>query len=65
MTVTATPKLDAACNVRHKTIDIDGVTIFYREAGPAGAPVLLLPHGYPSSSFQYRHSCRCLQTAGV
>ncbi|MEO8185453.1 MAG: hypothetical protein ABI895_42130, partial [Deltaproteobacteria bacterium] len=32
----------------------DGVRTFYREAGPADAPILLLPHGYPCSSFQYR-----------
>jgi pimeloyl-ACP methyl ester carboxylesterase len=30
------------------------MSIFYREAGRAGAPVLLLPHGYPCSSFQFR-----------
>jgi pimeloyl-ACP methyl ester carboxylesterase len=30
------------------------VTVFYREAGPANAPVLLLLHGFPTSSFQYR-----------
>ncbi len=29
--------------------------VFYREAGPPEAPVVLLPHGYPCSSFQYRH----------
>ncbi len=40
--------------VRHATLDLDGTEIFYREAGPAGAPALLLPHGYPCSSFQYR-----------
>ncbi|WP_236050931.1 alpha/beta fold hydrolase [Nonomuraea cypriaca] len=34
---------------------LDGVEIFYREAGPADAPALLLPHGYPCSSYQYRH----------
>lgn len=28
--------------------------VFYRIAGPEDAPVLLLPHGYPCSSFQYR-----------
>ena len=32
----------------------DGVTVFYREAGPADAPVLLLLHGFPTSSFQFR-----------
>jgi pimeloyl-ACP methyl ester carboxylesterase len=40
---------------RHRTVTIDGVEIFYREAGPEHAPVVLLPHGYPSSSFQFRH----------
>ncbi|WP_328471119.1 alpha/beta hydrolase [Actinoplanes sp. NBC_00393] len=40
--------------VAHRRIDVDGIDTFYREAGPAGAPVLLLPHGYPSSSFQFR-----------
>jgi pimeloyl-ACP methyl ester carboxylesterase len=41
--------------VKHQYTSIDGVRIFYREAGPADAPILLLPHGYPSSSFQYRN----------
>jgi pimeloyl-ACP methyl ester carboxylesterase len=41
--------------VAHRTIDIDGVRVFYREAGPHGAPVLLLPHGYPCSSYQFRN----------
>lgn len=40
--------------VAHRTVSIDGLEIFYREAGPPDAPVFLLPHGYPSSSFQYR-----------
>src|SRR5947208_15323132 len=35
-------------------VQADGVTIFYREAGPANAPVLLLLHGFPTSSFQFR-----------
>ena len=38
----------------HREIDVDGVRIFYREAGRPDAPALLLPHGYPCSSFQYR-----------
>jgi pimeloyl-ACP methyl ester carboxylesterase len=41
--------------VAHKTLALDGVEVFYREAGPAGAPVVLLPHGYPCSSFEFRH----------
>lgn len=40
--------------MRHRRIDIGGNRIFYREDGPAEAPVLLLPHGYPCSSYQYR-----------
>jgi pimeloyl-ACP methyl ester carboxylesterase len=35
-------------------VEADGVSIFYREAGPADAPVVLLLHGFPTSSFQYR-----------
>jgi pimeloyl-ACP methyl ester carboxylesterase len=35
-------------------VEADGVSVFYREAGPAGAPVVLLLHGFPASSFQYR-----------
>lgn len=34
----------------YRTIEIDGLSIFYREAGPADAPTLLLLHGLPSSS---------------
>lgn len=37
------------------TQEIEGVHIFYREAGPQGAPVLLLLRGFPSSSFYYRN----------
>jgi pimeloyl-ACP methyl ester carboxylesterase len=35
-------------------VEADGVNVFYREAGPADAPVVLLLHGFPTSSFQYR-----------
>ena len=38
----------------HRRIEADGVTVFYREAGPANAPVVLLLHGFPASSFQFR-----------
>ena len=36
-------------------VKINGVEIFYREAGPKDAPVLLLLHGYPTSSHMYRN----------
>jgi pimeloyl-ACP methyl ester carboxylesterase len=38
----------------HHRIEADGVHVFYREAGPINAPVILLLHGFPTSSFQYR-----------
>ena len=38
-----------------RTTTIDGVKIFYREAGDPDAPVLLLLHGFPTSSHQFRH----------
>jgi pimeloyl-ACP methyl ester carboxylesterase len=41
--------------VRHRRVSFDGVDCFYREAGPPGAPVVLLPHGYPCSSFEFRN----------
>ena len=40
--------------VKHKWLDLKGMKVFYREAGRAGAPVLLLPHGYPCSSYEFR-----------
>ena len=39
----------------HRTASIDGVEIFYREAGPADAPVVLLLHGFPTSSHMFRN----------
>jgi pimeloyl-ACP methyl ester carboxylesterase len=35
-------------------VQADGIKMFYREAGPRDAPVVLLLHGFPTSSFQYR-----------
>jgi pimeloyl-ACP methyl ester carboxylesterase len=34
----------------YRTVRVDGLTLFYREAGPKGAPAILLLHGLPSSS---------------
>src|ERR1700754_755754 len=39
----------------HKTEIVNGVRIYYREAGTPGAPKLLLLHGFPASSHQYRN----------
>jgi pimeloyl-ACP methyl ester carboxylesterase len=41
--------------MRHYFLDLDGVKIFVRESGAETAPVLLAPHGYPCSSYQFRN----------
>ena len=41
--------------VRHRTVDVEGVRVFYREAGPADAPTVLLLHGFPSASHMFRN----------
>jgi pimeloyl-ACP methyl ester carboxylesterase len=41
--------------IYHRTFEHDGVKIFYREAGPQGAPVVVLLHGFPTSSHMFRN----------
>jgi pimeloyl-ACP methyl ester carboxylesterase len=41
--------------VHHRTVKVDGLDIFYREAGPKDAPAILLLHGFPTSSRMYRN----------
>lgn len=41
--------------VAHRTIQIEGVNVFYREAGLADAPTIVLLHGFPTSSHMFRH----------
>ncbi|RDD85155.1 alpha/beta fold hydrolase [Streptomyces parvulus] len=41
--------------VRHRYTSVRGHRVFYREAGPADAPVVVLLHGYPTSSRMFRH----------
>ena len=40
--------------ISYHTIQVDGISIFYREAGPKDAPVILLLHGLPSSSRMFQ-----------
>lgn len=47
-------------HVTLKTIEVDGLSLFYREVGPADAPVVLLLHGFPASSHQFRELMPCL-----
>jgi pimeloyl-ACP methyl ester carboxylesterase len=42
-------------NILHKTIEVDGLEIFYREAGREDAPTILLLHGFPTSSHMFRN----------
>ncbi len=41
--------------VLHRTVKVDGLDIFYREAGPEDAPTVLLLHGFPTSSHMFRN----------
>ena len=41
--------MTATTKVTHKTVSIDGVDVFYREAGPADVPAVLLLHGFPTA----------------
>jgi len=52
LTKTITPEkpISSVDNVEYKTVTVNGVKMFYREAGPRDAPVILLLHGFPSSS---------------
>jgi pimeloyl-ACP methyl ester carboxylesterase len=49
------PAAPAYTQTQHKTITVDGLEIFYREAGPADAPTILLLHGFPTSSHMFRN----------
>ncbi len=45
----------APVTVHYRTATVDGVNMFYREAGPRDAPVVLLLHGFPTSSHMFRN----------
>lgn len=49
-TTTSTPPV-----VFNRTATVNGLEIFYRESGPVDAPVVVLLHGFPSSSHMYRN----------
>jgi pimeloyl-ACP methyl ester carboxylesterase len=51
----AAPSDKALVVTHYRTRMVDGIRIFYREAGPAGAPVVLLLHGFPTSSHMFRN----------
>lgn len=41
--------------VHHRYATVQGRQLFFREAGPSKAPTLVLPHGFPASSFMFRN----------
>ena len=41
-------------DIAYRTADVEGLTLFYREAGTSDAPALLLLHGFPSASHMFR-----------
>lgn len=49
------PSMGAAVQTRYRTVSIDGVEVFYREAGHPDHPVVLLLHGFPTSSHMFRN----------
>jgi len=48
-------KPTATTTVFYRTLNVEGLEIFYREAGPRDAPTVLLLHGFPSSSHMFRN----------
>jgi pimeloyl-ACP methyl ester carboxylesterase len=44
----------AATATHHRRLNVDGLDIFYREAGAPGAPAIVLLHGFPTSSHMFR-----------
>ena len=41
--------------IKYRHASVDGIKVFYREAGPANAPAILLLHGFPTSSHMFRN----------
>jgi len=39
--------------ISYQYANVDGAKVFYREAGPKGAPAILLLHGFPTSSHMF------------
>lgn len=52
-TASVTHSSEAPAMVFYRTVQVDGLSIFYRETGRPDAPTLLLLHGFPSSSRMY------------
>lgn len=53
--VSQAQEVDHSAQVKYRTVEVDGLDIFYREAGPQDAPTILLLHGFPTSSHMFRN----------
>src|SRR6201992_2674661 len=51
--VLAAPMPSTSTTTTYHRVTVDGVCLFYREAGPKNAPTLVLLHGFPSSSREF------------
>ncbi|MFD8560385.1 alpha/beta fold hydrolase [Streptosporangium canum] len=61
MSTTDTAVGDIAANeIRHRTVEVQGLRVFYREAGDPAKPTLVLLHGFPTSSAMFRNLLRDL-----
>lgn len=58
----AATQIAPTASVAHRTIEIDGVELFYREAGDPRRPTVLLLHGFPTSSAMFRNLIPALAT---
>jgi len=52
-TARAVPLESTSASTTYHRVTVDGVRLFYREAGPKGAPTIVLLHGFPSSSREF------------
>lgn len=53
--MSTTPTATTKTLTRHRRVEVDGVEVFYREAGDPARPTLLLLHGLPTSSLMFRN----------
>uniref|UniRef100_A0A8R7V4G5 AB hydrolase-1 domain-containing protein n=1 Tax=Triticum urartu TaxID=4572 RepID=A0A8R7V4G5_TRIUA len=60
----ADQEMDSDGAITHRSVETNGVRLHVAEAGPAGAPVALLLHGFPEVWYTWRHQMRALAAAG-
>src|SRR5688572_19645832 len=58
----APARVAETARVHYRTMEIEGVKVFYREAGAPDAPVVVLLHGFPTSSNMFRNLIPSLAT---